>query len=240
MKRAVFVICLFALILTIPIAATAKSTSGKGLMSDNFQAGVDFGAYLYGIIPSATATFKDQSGQDLKTDLTGDGGFGPLFGLHFNMLLAKPWILHLDMAYSYQSGVARFKFDKKDVDAGYIKNEKENLDYGLEMFHGSVGVGKSIIATSIVNPYWLLGLSAHHMAFQEKDADEAATGTGLGPFGALGVDAKITRMKGLTFFGGGQFRLDIMYSVTPLVRNKTEITMAYIPLSLILSGGIQF
>ncbi|MCZ7583824.1 MAG: porin family protein [Deltaproteobacteria bacterium] len=213
--------------LLLPGAAFAKKKN-KAKMSDNFQAGLDLGAYIYGAIPYASVTFNDQD-----ASFSGTGGFGPIIGAHFNMFAAEDWILHFDIAYSYQSGKASIDFDDE-------KLNDQDFDYGLEMFRASVGAGKRILATRFVNPYWMLGLGLHHMAFQEKDEDEAATGTGVGPFGALGVDAIVTKTKGMHIFVGGQGRLDIIYTVTPLERDKAEITMAYVPLAFILTGGVQF
>ena len=237
MKRhTLLLVFVLILALLLPSAALAKKKKAKTLMSDNFQAGLDLGTYFYGAIPYASVEFNEE-----EATFSGSGGFGPIIGAHFNMFAAEEWIIHIDLAYSYQSGTATVKFDNEE-----LEDSEKDFDYGLEMFRGSVGVGQSLMATRIINPYWLLGIAGHHLAFQEDDEDEAATGAGVGPWGALGVDAKIVKQKGLTFFGGAQFRLDLIYSVSPLKRKEStsvsqaEITMFYVPLSFILTGGVQF
>ncbi|MBZ0273481.1 hypothetical protein K8I61_15690 [bacterium] len=211
-------------------AADAAKKKSKLGSKKSFQVGADLGAYVFSYTPFGNATFLEED-----ASFSASGGFGPIFGAHAKLFAGGGLIIYVDMAYSYQSGTAEIEFDNED-----LPNPSQEFDYGLEMFRGSVGFGKSIMATSVVMPYWLLGAGLHHLAFQEEDEDEAATGTGLGPFGVIGVDARITKYRGTAFYAGGQLRLDIIYSVTPLERDQAEITMLYAPIALILSAGAEF
>jgi len=244
MKRFAPLLALLA-VLTMAIPAHAKAASPKGkapLMSENFQAGFDLGIYFFSAIPYSSVEYK-KDGKTGKATINGNGGVGfPIIGAHFNMLAAEKYIIHLDVAYGYQPGVATYKYEKFE---NKTLSDKQ-INFSMQTYRASVGIGKSIINTAYVKPYWMLGISLEELIFDDErghnGTNQNASGTGLGGWGALGVDVKIVHTKGITFFAGGQFRVDIMYTVTPLIRSKPDssITMAYIPISMILSGGIQF
>ncbi len=235
MKRASWIITVIILIALIaPAAATAKQ---KASSREDFQAGIDVGSYIYGVIPYGS---WEVSNTDLKGSVSGQGGMGPIFGAHFNLMAASNLIIHLDLAYSYQGGDATWEFDEDTIDG--VDYKEYDFDYGMNMFRASVGIGKYIARTGTVMPYWMGGLGLHYLSFKDDDWDESASGSGVGLWGALGVDAKIVKTQGMQFFGGGQLRMDMIYSVNPLKNSDSdvEITMLYVPLQLLLTGGIMF
>ena len=237
MKRFVLTITILSVAALIaPSVAFAKS---KASTRSDFQAGLDIGTYIYGIIPFGSWEDTDA---DIEGDLSGQGGMGPIIGAHFNLMAAKDLIIHLDMAYSYQGGDGTWEYDNPDDVEEDLGLKEYDFDYGMNMFRGSVGIGKYIARTGTVMPYWMGGLGLHYMTFKDKDWDESAAGSGVGLWGALGVDAKIIKTKGLQFFGGGQLRMDMIYTINPLQHEDadTDISMMYVPLQVLLTGGIMF
>lgn len=208
--------------------AVSDAQLKKKSRRDNFQAGLDVGSYIFGTIPFASAEFEGS-----EASFSGSGGMGPIFGAHFNMYAAKNYIIHADVAYSYQSGQAKVDFDDKGL-------EDQDFDYAMNMFRFSLGLGRTILESRMVMPYWMLGMGLHSMSFRDKDDGETSRGTGVGPWGALGVDGKILRTKGLQIFAGGQLRMDLIYTISPLKSKDTEITMGYLPVQFLITGGIMF
>jgi len=236
MKRIVPILVFVVMIALIaPSGAFAKK---KATSREDFQAGFDVGTYIYGVIPYGSR--KDNK-NDLDGSISGQGGMGPIIGAHFNLLAANDLIIHLDIAYSYQGGDATWKYDDEEK-----ADEKEyDFDYGMNMFRGSVGIGKYIARTGKVLPYYMGGLGLHYLSFKDKgnkDWDESASGGGVGLWGALGVDAKIVKSQGMQVFIGGQFRMDMIYTVNPLEHSDsdTDISMFYVPLQVLLTGGVMF
>jgi len=233
MKRIVPMLVVVVMVaLMAPSLAFAKK---KVTSRDDFQAGFDVGTYIYGVIPYGS---WENTKNDLDGSISGQGGMGPIIGAHFNLMAASSLIIHLDIAYSYQGGDATWEFDDEDV-AG---QKEYDFDYGMNMFRGSVGIGKYIARTGKVLPYYMGGLGLHYLTFSDKDWDESASGGGVGLWGALGVDAKLLKSQGMQVFAGGQVRMDMIYTVNPLEHSDsdTDISMFYIPLQILLTAGVMF
>lgn len=221
-------------VLAVPMVASAKKMKRKGIDATDFQVGADLGANIFGFIPYADATV----GNEEAASFSGSGGFGPVFGIHANLYPAANWIIHADAGYANQGGTADIDFENEAL-------EDQEDDYALNLWRFSLGAGQKIIPTSKILPYWLLGLSVESVRLRFEDDDDPYVGTGLGPFGALGVDVQVTKMGGMYVYAGGQLRMDLIYTVTPLDYSgdtpfDQEIKMGYIPFGLLLTGGVMF
>ncbi|MCL4235651.1 MAG: hypothetical protein KJ042_14160 [Deltaproteobacteria bacterium] len=240
-KRGWILTAIVCAALLAPGGAFAKGNiKKKGIDGADFQVGADIGGAAAGFIPYASATFND-----LDASFSGSGGFGPIFGVHGNLYPAKNWIIHVDFGYMNQKLDVDVNFeDEEAVDSSGAKValEDQEVEYAMNMWRFSIGAGQKFVPSSKIVPYGLVGLSLQSLRFRDVDEDDPATGTGLGPFGALGVDFQITKTSGMYVYGGGQLRLDLIYTVTPLEMDKTkaEITMGYVPFAIILTSGVMF
>ncbi|MDP8254952.1 MAG: hypothetical protein P9M14_04325 [Candidatus Alcyoniella australis] len=212
------------------------AASGNAVARDfseryDFMAGLDLGTYLYGVIPYANVDAGDED-----ASFYGIGGFGPWIGAH-GTLFAKKFLVRFDLGYASQSGEAEIKYKDEDLDDA-------EFDYTMKIFRGSAGFGRPMFETSKVMPYWLLGASIAWMGFADEKADETASGTGFGPWGALGVDGAVYRTKDYSVIIGAQGRADLLFSIQPLQWEKddqdVEIVMGYLPISFLVTAGIAF
>jgi len=228
---AIVVVLLGAVLAAAP-AAAKSSSSGKDYSERyDFSAGLDLGTYIYGVIPYANVDAGDSD-----ASFYGIGAFGPWIGAH-GTLFAKKFLVHFDLGYASQSGEGEIRYDDEDLDDA-------EFDYTMKVFRGSAGFGRPLFESNHVMPYWLLGASIAWMGFEDKKADETASGTGFGPWGALGVEGAIYRAHDYSIIVGAQGRADLLFTIQPLEWEKNnedvEIVMGYLPFSFLVTGGIAF
>ena len=223
---------------------SSKKSSKSVSREETFQIGADLGANVFSFLPFGTVTSNPGTDNEVSGDLSGTGGFGPLFGAHFHLFFAE-WIVRAEFAYAYQGGQGTVSWDDTQItNSAGVKTSLKDLDFDWSMNNVKLGAGfgKVLVKHRIVRPYLLGVVDYHYLTFKDKDAEDSGTGSGLGLGGLLGVDAKIPGAKG--FYAGGGLRFDIIYTVNDLEQKfrggKNTYSFMYLPVAIFLTGGYQF
>jgi hypothetical protein len=247
MKRTamMMLVALIAVGLALPgVAEAAKKKGNKkkghkagGVNTRMFDVGVDFGVPAYGVFQFGTLT---DNGNDDKIDLSGAGTVSfPYMGAHFTLYPSRTWYIQFGIGYLRQNG-------KADLSSDDIKNfTKRDEDWNLDGFRLDAGIGKVFGQFSRIRPKAGAGLGIWGLSweYETSQGDETYTGWTVAPYGLVGVDFDVAKMKKWDFFAGVNLRTDLIYTIAPLEydgKEDYELTFFYMPWSIFLSGGIRF
>jgi len=240
MKRhlTISLVVLLAVFLLAPAAnAAKKGSSGVGMTS--FDVAVDFGLPIAGFFPYGS--IDDEDGEDLGS-ISGMGNVSfPYLGLHGALYPDRGWYIQFDfLTYQRQSGEATLSPEDEDLD-------DQDFDFVVNRFMLlDAGLGKVFGKNKRVRPKAGAGLGVHYMSFfmdVENGKDESASGWAIGPFGQVGVDVTVTKIKKMgELFVGGNLRLDLIWNWQPyeFEDSHSELSTVYLPLSAFLSTGLRF
>lgn len=237
MKRYIIIslVVLVTVVLLAPVAHAAKKKS-SGLGMNSFDIAVDFGLPIAGFIPYGS--INDSDGDDWGS-ISGVGNVSfPYMGLHAALYPDRGWYIQFDfLTYQRQSGKGTFTPDDKDLD-------DQDFDWVINRFMLlDAGLGKVFGKNKKVRPKAGAGLGIHYMSFYDDDAEESAAGWAVGPFGQIGVDVTVTKIRKVgELFIGGNLRLDLIWNWQPyeFEDSEGELSMVYLPLSAFVSTGLRF
>jgi len=244
MKRLtiIAIVALLVVVLFVPVAGAAKkkkkkkpsASSGSGL-ANSFDVAVDLGLPVAGFVPYGSFNVD---GEDAGS-FGGVGSIGfPYLGLHAALYPARDWYIQFGvLTYLRQGGEGTYRYDDEDLD-------DQDFDYVINRFClVDAGLGKIFGKNKRIRPKAGAGLGVHYVSFSDEDADDSATGWAVGPYGLVGVDFDVTKLKGMgQLFIGANLRLDLIWNWAPyeMDDNDVEVSMVYLPLSAFLSTGLRF